>query len=313
MTSDRVLITGVTGVVGRALAKRLVREGVPVTGAVRAMPDSARRLAGVDYAVVGDIGPDTGWDAALDSARYVVHAAGVTGDQPSSLLQRVNVQGTASLASAAAGRVAAMLLVSSLGVHGCASESRAIRATDTPAPYDAYSQSKLHSERAMLERLEGSQTAWVIVRPPMIYGSGSAGTPNRLQAAVRRGWPLPLGAIRNRRSLIGAENLADFLCSAVRDERALRKAWLVADPEDLSTPDLLRVVAQAEGVSVSLPSVPVELLRLLGRLAGRARDAVRLTESLYVDRTATRELLGWVPPRSTLDEWRDTMTATRGR
>ena len=313
MSDDRVLITGVTGVVGCALAKRLVREGLAVTGAVRAMPDSGRRIPGVDYVVVGDIGPETRWDAALDSARQVVHAAGVKGDQPPSVLQRVNVQGTASLVAAAANRVAAMLLVSSLGVHGRASGSRAIRATDQPAPHDAYSQSKLDSERVMIERLEGSTTAWVIVRPPMIYGCGSFGTPSRLQSVVRRGWPLPLGAVRNRRSLIGADNLADFLCYALRDARTWHKVWLIADPEDLSTPDLLRVVAQAEGISMRLPSVPVSLLRLFGQIIGRTRDVERLTESLYVDRTATAELLNWMPPHSTLEQWRDTMTATRGR
>lgn len=309
MSPRRVLITGVTGVVGRALARQLVREGVSVTGAVRALPPQADCLAGVDYSVVGDIGPNTDWTEALRGVDQVVHAAALTGDQAPVLLQRVNAQGTDRLAQVAANRVSTMVLVSSLGVHGRSKGEGAVRTADLPRPHDAYSQSKLAAEQAMRERLARTQTAWVIVRPPMIYGEGCRGTPRRLQTAVRRGWPLPLGSIVNRRSLISADNLADFVRLALLDFRALRNTWLIADREDFSTPDLLRLVAEAEGISLRIPRCPIFLLRALGSLAGRGRDVARLTESLYIDRSEVTELLGWVPPRSTFDDWRHTMLA----
>lgn len=297
----RVLITGITGMVGDALARRLVREGVPVSGAIRASLRS-KPIPGVEYIAVGEIGLHTDWRAALQGVEHVVHAAALTmGDKAA--LYRVNVEGTLGIAAAAVDHAATFLLISSLGVHGRMSIDRPFQASDAPNPHDAYSQSKLLAEQVMLKQLHATNTAWIIVRPPMIYGGRSQGTARRLQQAVRRGWPLPLGAVRNQLSIIGAENLVDFLCFALRTERAYRSAWLVADEDDFSTAELLRLVAEAEGVSLALPSVPVGLLRAFGQLFGRVRDIERLTESLHIDRSAVRNALGWYAPRATLAEW----------
>jgi nucleoside-diphosphate-sugar epimerase len=119
--------------------------------------------------------------------------------------------------------------------------------------------------------------------------------------AVARGWPLPLGAIDNRRSLVALDNLVDFLQLCLTHPAAANQTFLVSDGEDLSTTDLLRRLGQAIGRPARLLPVPATLLTATAALAGRGAAAQRLCGNLQVDITKARTLLGWTPP-ITVDE-----------
>ena len=119
-----------------------------------------------------------------------------------------------------------------------------------------------------------------------------------MMRALDRGLPLLLGAIRDRRSLIFASNLASATLAACTHPVAAGRTFLVSDGEDVSTPELAWRIAAALGRRAWLPAIPVGLLRAAGRLVWRESAVERLCASLQVDSSAIREALGWRPPHT---------------
>ena len=298
-TPKRVLVTGVTGLVGSHVARCFVERGFEVIGTCRRTLRRDNRLAGVRYELIGDIGPDTRWDEVLQAVDVVVHAAAHAHVMsPTSLdqaaYQRVNVAGTKVLAAAArrAG-VGRLVFVSSIKVNGEATPREPFRATDEPSPKDAFGRCKLAGEQVV--RRELPDTQWSIVRPPLVYGTGMRGNFARMAHLVSTGLPLPFATVQNRRSLIGVENLADLIVLLSTHPAAVGKVWLAADGEGVSTPELVRVIAGEIGLAARLWPCPSVLLRAIGAMVGRGAEMRRLTESLYLDIEPTVRELSWTP------------------
>ena len=138
----------------------------------------------------------------------------------------------------------------------------------------------------------------VIVRPPLVIGPGAPGNFGQLLRAVYRGFPLPFGAVRNQRSLVAVENLADLVFTCLKHPEAAQRIFLVSDDEDLSTPELLHRTARSLGRPARLFPVPCRALRFAARMLGKGAVAQQLCGSLQVDIRKTRELLGWAPSTS---------------
>ena len=138
----------------------------------------------------------------------------------------------------------------------------------------------------------------VIIRPPLVYGSGAPGNFGSLMRWLKRGVPLPLGAIHNQRSLVALDTLVDLIITCLTHPAAANQTLLVSDGEDLSTTQLLRRMGAALGKPARLIPVPVPVLKLGAALVGKPELAQRLCGSLQVDMSKTRELLGWIPPFS---------------
>lgn len=192
-----------------------------------------------------------------------------------------------------------LVFISSVKVNGESTQAgRAFTETDEPNPQDAYGQSKHEAEQCLRQLAADTGMEVVIIRPPLVYGPGVKANFSALMRAVRRGWPLPLGAVRNQRSLVALDNLVDFIVTCITHPQAANQTFLVSDGQDLSTPELVRGMARAAGVPARLLPVPVWALQAGATLLGK-RDAVqRLCGNLQVDISKTRNLLGWVPPIS---------------
>lgn len=295
----RVLVTGGTGFVGPALVEELLRAGHQVRVALRR---DAPLLPGVEYTITGGIGPATDWRPALLGVGAVVHLAARAhvSDESARALSRfreVNSLGTRRLAEAAAAAgVRRFVFLSSVKAMGESSRpDRPLTEADAPRPEDAYGISKLEGEAALLELAAGNGLQPVILRAPLIYGPEVKGNFLRLLRLVDRGLPLPLGAIANRRSLVARVNLVSALRRCVEHDAAAGETFLVADGEDLSTPELVRRLARALGRPARLLPVPPGLLRAAGSLFGRAGEVARLTGDLMVDASRIRSRLGWRP------------------
>lgn len=300
---EKVLVTGATGWVGSALVDRLSRVG---NVKVRALTRRAgqRFVEGVEPMVCADLADSADLSALVAGCSLVVHTAARVhvmrsraADDPTAF-HRVNTLATERLAraSAAAG-VRRFVFVSSIKVNGeQTSPGLAFTAHDAPNPQDAYAISKHAAETALRKIAVDTGMQVVIVRPPLAYGPGVRANFATLLHAVARGVPLPLGAVRNQRSLIALPNLVDFIATCVAHPAAVNRTFVVSDGEDLSTPELVRRIAAALGRSPRLLPVPEGLLRAGAALVGRRAAIDRLCGNLQVDNRKACELLGWTAP-----------------
>lgn len=299
----RIAVTGANGFVGAHLVKRLLADGCQVRGLVRRPLDA--HIPGFDLRQVKWDGPSTDWSAALRGVDIVVHLAARThaiherGHGDLDEYRRVNVEGTQSLAMAAVrGGVRRFIFLSSIKVNGERTTSGPFCATDSPSPEDSYGISKWEAEQVLGRIACSTGMETVIIRPPLVYGPGVKGNFARLCHFIRRGFVLPFGAINNRRSLVGVENLVDLVRCCVSHEDAPGRTFLVSDGEDLSTPQLIHAIADAMGIKARLIAVPRSWLRIAGNITGRWAEVARLLDSLQIDIEPTRRVLNWSPPTS---------------
>jgi nucleoside-diphosphate-sugar epimerase len=115
---------------------------------------------------------------------------------------------------------------------------------------------------------------------------------------VANGIPLPFAGIHNRRSLVALDNLNDLIACCIDHPNAAGQTFMVSDGEDLSTPGLIRRMAQAMNRPARLMRVPDWCLPLLGKLTGKSGAVQRLCGNLQVDISKTHAMLGWEPPIS---------------
>lgn len=141
----------------------------------------------------------------------------------------------------------------------------------------------------------------VIIRPPLVYGAGVKANFASMMRAVKRGIPLPLGAIHNKRSFVYVGNLVSIIMRCIEHPGAANQVFLVSDGNDLSTTELLRACAAALDVKARLLPVPQKLLQLGAALLGRRDVAQRLFSNLQVDISKARTILDWTPPFTVAD------------
>lgn len=292
---------------GSALLKRLLKDGFGTSASVRSAVASI--LKGVHYHQIDGMTATTDWAVALKGVVAVVHCAArvhVMDDLSADSLEayrKVNVDGTLNLArqSVRAG-VRRFVLVSSIKVNGEATvRGQPFTADELPGPLDPYGVSKLEAEQGLREIEAQTAMEVVIVRPPLVYGPGVKANFASMLRWIARGIPLPLGAIHNARSIVGLDNLVDFLVTCLEHPAAAGQTFLVSDGEDISTTELLRRTAHAMGKKAFLLPIPPFFLEMVAALMGNRAVAHRLCGSLQVDIEKTRSMLGWSPPM-TIDQ-----------
>ena len=310
-----VLITGATGFVGSAVIGKLATEGIETIACVRR--DAVSLPGGVRVVAVAEISVDTNWCRALVDVKIVVHAAARvhvmhdTVADPLTAFRAVNLDGTLNLArQAAAAGVKRFVFISSVKVNGESTQpGPAFSEADADAPQDAYGLSKHEAEQGLRQIAANTGMEVVIIRPPLVYGPGVKANFSALMRAVQRGYPLPLGAVHNQRSLVALDNLVDFIIICTTHPLAANQTFLVSDGHDVSTTELIRGMAQAAGVPARLLPVPVSVLRMAASLLGKADAIDRLCGDLQVDISKARDMLGWVPPISVSEGLRRAMTS----
>lgn len=296
----KVLVTGATGFVGTHLCERFLEEGVSFRKAIR-----NNNVERHEYAAVGDISGETDWSTALENINVIVHLAArvhvmrESTPDPLEAFRMVNVEGTLNLAvQAAAEGVKRFIFLSTIKVNGEGTIANPFQADDQPDPVDAYSVSKMEAEAGLLRIAQDTGMEVVIIRPPLVYGPGAGGNFARLLQLVQKRWYLPLGSIHNKRSLIGIRNLCSLIEVCLTHPAAANRILLASDGDDVSTPQLIELIAKSFGVAARIFPFPVNMLLLLAKIAGKEAELSRLTGSLQIDSSLTRNLLHWSPPLS---------------
>lgn len=302
--NDLVLVTGASGFVGRRLVGSLLGAGQAVRAACRSPQTFAAGICSAELSLVGDLDAATDWRQAVDGVDAIVHLAARVHvmqertDDPLAEFRRVNVEGTLALArQAASAGVRRFVFVSSIKVNGEATSlGLPFTADDVPAPSDAYGISKHEAETALMALSMQTGMEVVVIRPVLVYGPGVGANFRSMMRWLKKGIPLPLNAVDNRRSMVAVDNLVDLITLCLHHPAAVGQVFLASDGDDLSTPELLRRVARALGRRARLFSVPQGLLVFAANILGKGAVAQRLCGSLQADIAKNRRLLGWTPP-----------------
>jgi len=309
---DKILVTGANGFVGRQLCRTLSQNGFLVKAAIR--QTAIAPAEAMQYVPVGDIGPDTDWTEALRGVDMVVHLAGrahIRRDSSSNSMaeyERTNTLGTIRLAQmAAAANVKRLLFLSSVKVNGEETHGQPFVETDRPAPMDFYAVSKWKAEEGLLHMHQQGKLSVVIIRPPLVYGPGVRANFLQLIRLVDFGLPLPLGKIKNKRSLVGLRNLIDFIMICLHNPSAAGEIFSVSDEEDLSTPDLVQRIGGFLGRPTYLIPVPYQFMSIMARIMGKKDAFYKLCHSLQVNVEKSSNVLHWNPPFSVNEELKQTI------
>ena len=292
-----VALTGATGFIGRRLLAELPRRGFRVRVLLRRPTEVA---LGHASAIIGDLARPQNMAAALADVDAVIHSAGVAhamSGVPADDYRILNTEATIALArSAERARVKRFVFLSSIRAQVGASADGVVTEELAPHPTDEYGKSKLAAEQGLAEL----GLDWVALRPVLVYGPGVKGNVAALLRLARTPYPLPLGALTARRSLVAVDNLVDAVETVLNAPAALRRPLIVADAEPVTVAEMVGAVRAGLGRRPGLLPVPSSLLALALRAAGRAEWYERLAGALVADATQL-ERLGWAPRIATRD------------
>ena len=306
-------MTGASGFLGRHVASDLAADGNSVRGLFRSPPPYD--APGVVPVYASGLLARKALAQALRGVDTVIHLAARVhvmeeeAGKPLAEFRRVNVEGTRALMEEATrAGVRCFVFASSVKAIG---ESNDAPWTETtpPAPSSPYGISKLEAELVVQELANQDGLRASVLRLPLVYGPGMKANMLRLFDLVHRGIPLPLGSIANQRSIAYVGNVVAAVRAVLRLPSSTSETFLVADPESVSTSDLVREIAHALNRPARLIPLPQRLLRAAATASERllppgmspvTTAAVdRLLGSLQVDASKLARLTGSLPPFST--------------
>lgn len=308
----KILLTGYSGFLGAYLVQAL-KSDYDLILLGRTKSDSLN----CEY-VFCDMTLPFDFQEAVSSCDIVIHMAArvhVMHEQelnPLSVFREINTHSTISLAQQAAlSGVKRFIFISSIKVNGDSTTDRKpYTMNDDPVPEDPYGISKAEAERGLLDIAENSGMEVVIIRPPLVYGKGVKANFSSLLNLVSKGLPLPFGCItQNKRSLVSVSNLVDLIITCIDHPKAANQVFLVSDDHDVSTSEMVREMAKALGKPTWQLPIPIWCYKFVGKLFNKSDVIDRLTESLQVDISHTKDTLGWKPPQTLQEGFKQTAQA----
>jgi len=298
--SSKILVTGSSGFVGESLCHHLLSKDYLVVGSVRTKSNKA---VVSETIVVDSLGATTDWKFALVDCETVIHLAGRAhiltekAANPLEAFRLINTVATLNLAEQAAKcGVARFIFLSSIGVNGAYTTGVPFRSDDVTSPHSPYAVSKYEAEIGLKLISKREKMEVVIIRAPAIYGVNAPGNFGLIEKFIRNGIPLPLGSIKNKRSLVSMENLVSLISVCIKHEKAGNRVLLVSDDNDLSTPEIVRLLSKLVNKEAKLVNIPIKFLKIIFWVLGRAKSGESLMGDLVLDSKPTQDLLGWSPP-----------------
>lgn len=297
-------MTGASGFIGRSLFEML-RTKYSVSLILRTSTEDFAHAE--EKFILGSFSKKTDFSVCLNEVDCVIHLAAKAHITNKPLVNSIcdlkdsNTDATLKLAKQSAeSGVRRFIFLSTIGVNGKNNESP-FTSSDEPNPSDAYSVSKYEAEIGLRKIAENTGMEVVIIRAPLVYGKNAPGSFGALLNLSKKQWPLPLGAINNKRSFVSVDNLTDLIITCIEHPQALNKTFLVSDGENISTSNLLRMLRLASGKHPKLIPVPISFLKIAASILGKKNEVEKLSCSLTIDIEYTMTTLNWKPP-ITLDD-----------
>jgi nucleoside-diphosphate-sugar epimerase len=276
-------LTGSTGFIGQHLLRELPKHGYRLRVLLRRPASVPMQTAS---AVIGDLARPLNLSTALEGVDAVIHSAGLAHGMSGVPEDDYRVFNTEDAKR--------FIFLSSIRAQ-CGPTADTVQCeTVEPRPTDAYGESKLAAERGLAEL----DLDWVSLRAVLVYGPGVKGNMAQLMRLARSPFPLPLGSLGARRSLLALENLLAAIEAVLAAPGTLRRAFIAADPQALTVAEMIAAMRHGLGRRPNIFPLPAAVLQLILRAAGREEIYQRLDGSLVADPSALISL-GWEPPLAT--------------
>lgn len=304
----KILVTGATGFVGRALVAELEKLNFPVVATSRRTLSDQSSLINM-----GEISPSTDWSSVLEGCETVVHTAGrahILDDKAKDKLaefRRVNRDATLKLAhDAEQAGVQHFIFISSIGVNGNCTHDLPFTEASEPRPVSDYAVSKYEAELALTAQFDSSKMRITIVRPALICGENAPGNIRRLLKLVASGIPLPFKGVNNKRGMASLENVVSFIIACVTNHKSKGELFLLADLNSPSTEDIINAFATGMNKPARIFRFPSFLLEIAMKITGKKNLYDQLYGSLDIDSNKASELLTWKHPTTILNTMKKT-------
>jgi nucleoside-diphosphate-sugar epimerase len=298
----KLLLTGSTGFLGRALQKKLDDHLVILTSRSDEIENSSRFFRKIISSTENFLDCLNDVDVVIHTAARV-HQMNDLAEDPQKEFMEINCFGTLNLArQAAQAGVKRFIFLSSIKVNGEQSHpDQPFRFDDPRKPRDPYGISKARAEEGLLKIAAETKLEVTIIRPPLVYGPDVKANFAALLRLASKNLPLPLGSVYNKRSFIALDNLVSLIVTCVDHPKAANQIFLVSDDDDISTAKLFTIMVEAFGKEARLFSISPFLLRGIARLIGKEDMIDRLCGDLRLDIEHTKNTVDWAPVVSVAD------------
>lgn len=269
---EKVLVTGASGMVGRALVPRLIYQGYSiVTGVLPGTSIALDNISSTSLCIKEFDINSCKWDLLLDGVTDVIHLAAMVhvhkrSEQDWDKFYQTNVVATEGLCQALLNNnVKRFMFLSTVGIYGdypVTDENGELKIN----PVNMYSKSKLLAEEAVRRTLS-DKVPWVVLRPVMIYGPGDRGNMGRMINAIKANKFVIPGSGRNKKNAIFVEDLVAIICKLLESNNYSNQGFIVSNRNVLTVDEMCAGICQKLGKKNRVSHVPEVMLKWAGRVA----------------------------------------------
>lgn len=309
----RIFVTGATGFIGAHFVERALAEGHEVVGLYRSESPRQRRVieqlrAHGAQLRRGDILQPESFAEQLKGVACVCHFAAAFRESGAdeTFFERMNVEGTASVAKAAAeAGVRRFVHCGTAGIYG----QRVAGTIDekTPIkPWNSYERSKLAADEQVRQIAGSAGMEYVILRPTAVYGPRDERLVKLFRSVEKGRFPL-FGAGQGRRHMIYVTDLADAFLRACTAPSAVNQELIIAGPKAVPLHEMLQTIAHVANRPVFGPRLPLKPMLALAAVVEDTCKVFKINPPIYrrrmdfylndaaFDSRQAQRLLGWQP------------------